>query len=180
MNFHHWASILMMKMVWLNLQLIIPSLLSVASVPENMASKSQDTPLEVGDIPMNVLLPASDLEPTTTHPEHSTEVNDPAISNVTSKGKKCQCASSGTARSKPLIFIVLSSLNIRMATEAIVTRSGAKSRAAAAAIHAEATADDISKGNNGDHKDVSKWIEISLLLESSYFKRLFVIKKNLG
>jgi len=69
--------------------------MSTASGPENMASGSQEPLPEVGDIATNTLLAPSNLELMATQP-------------VTSKGKKHQRASSGTARSKSLIFIELS------------------------------------------------------------------------
>jgi hypothetical protein len=43
-----------------------------------------------------------------------------------------------------------------MPAKAMVTRSGAKANAV---IHAAATADAISKGNEWDSENVSKWVE---------------------
>ena len=65
-------------------------------------------------------------------------------------------------------FIALPSLNNGMATEAIITRSVTKTRLvtktrsgtkASVVIHAEATADAVSKGHERDGENVSKWVE---------------------
>ena len=96
---------------------------------------------------------------TLTQPEHNAETtcqdNISAMRNVTEKGKNRRHASSGTPRSESLIVIVLSHRTIKMATEAIVTRSGTKVKTVSPA---EATANKIFKGNNGSGENVSKWV----------------------
>ena len=136
--------------------------MSPASGPENMTSGSQREELPgVGDITMNMLPAASNLEPMAmaTQPERNAETtcqdNISATRNVTEKGKNRRCASSGTPRSESLIVIVLSRRTIKMAAEAIVTRSGTKVKTVSPA---EATADKVSKGNNGSGENVSKWV----------------------
>ena len=77
-----------------------------------MTSGSQEGLPEVED--MKMLPAASDLElmAMATQPEQNPEENIqediPAISDVTKRGKKRGCASSGAARSEPHNFIVLS------------------------------------------------------------------------
>jgi hypothetical protein len=61
-----------------------------------------------GDLSINTLPIASNLEAMETQPKHNTEEIEPAISNIEKKGKEHWHAFSGMARSKSLIFIALS------------------------------------------------------------------------
>ncbi|KAN0128331.1 hypothetical protein V8E53_013836 [Lactarius tabidus] len=105
-----------------------PRLTSAGPCQENIAPGLQETLPAAGDLSINTLPIASNLEAMETQPEHNTEEIEPAISNIEKKGKEHHTVS----------------LNNVIAAKAIVTQSASKWQATGRTVAA------LSKGNAGN------------------------------